>query len=65
MPERGYFNNNNSTDARSVWERSYEDDYVSLLNELGVTSVKLRCDLQLADEVYGLQGSSQGYEKFS
>ena len=23
-------------DARSVWERSYEDDYVSLLNQLGV-----------------------------
>ena len=23
-------------DARSVWKRSYEDDHVSLLNELGV-----------------------------
>ena len=35
-PERGYFNKNNSMDTRSVWERSYEDDYVSLLNESGV-----------------------------
>ena len=37
VPERGNFNNNNSMDARSVWERSYEDDYASLLNKLGVT----------------------------
>ena len=26
--ERGNLNNNNTMDARSVWERSYEDDYV-------------------------------------
>ena len=36
VPERRYFNNNNSMKARSGWERSYEDDYVFLLNELGV-----------------------------
>ena len=36
-----------------------------IYKEVKCDSVKLHCDLQLADEVYGLQGSSQRYEQFS
>ena len=36
-----------------------------IYKEVNRDSVKLRCDLQLANEVYGLQGSSQGYDQLS